>query len=93
MALGVGGTEGLQSRFVRACAAMAVAGGLDRNAALEAVTVRAAEVLGVADRIGSLAAGKDADLIIIDGDPLDARAPVELVVQAGRVVHEREAAP
>lgn len=91
VALGVGGTEGLQSRFVRACAAMAAARGLEPRQALEAVTIRAAEALGVADRIGSLAPGKDADLIIIAGDPLDVRAPVEMVIQAGRVVYERGA--
>jgi imidazolonepropionase-like amidohydrolase len=91
VALGVGGDEGLQSRFVRACAAMAVAGGLDPKLALEAVTVRAAETLGVADRLGSLVAGKDADVIIVAGDPLDVRAPVAFVIQGGRVVYERGA--
>lgn len=91
VALGVGGTQGMQSRFVRACAAMAVAGGLDRSVALEAITIRAAQILGVADKIGSLEVGKDADLVIVSGDPLDVRSPVDIVIQGGRVVYERGA--
>lgn len=93
VALGVGGTQGLQSRFVRACAALAAAGGLDRNAALEAVTSRAAAILGVGSRLGTLAPGKDADVVAVAGDPLDVRAPVAFVIQNGRVVYERGAQP
>ena len=50
-------------------AAMSVAWGLDRQEALKALTVNAAQILGVADRIGSLEAGKDANLFIAKGDP------------------------
>jgi imidazolonepropionase-like amidohydrolase len=92
VALGVGGSQGLHSKFVRACAAMAVANGLDRDVALKAVTANAAEVLGIADRVGSIAVGRDADIVIIDGDPLDVRAAVELVIQDGEVVFEMGAA-
>ncbi len=52
-------------------AAMAAAHGLDPEAALEAVTVRAAEILGIADRYGSLEDGKSATLIVTDGNPLE----------------------
>ena len=51
-------------------AAHSVAFGLDREAGLRAVTLGPAEILGVDDRIGSLEAGKRADLIVTDGDPL-----------------------
>lgn len=90
-ALGVGGSEGLQSKFVRECAAIAAANGLGRTTALEAVTVRAAELLGVGDRIGSLAEGRDGDLVIIDGDPLDPRSKVERVLINGETVYDRGA--
>lgn len=55
-------------------AATAVAYGLDPALALRAVTLSAAEILGVADRLGSLDVGKDATLFITDGDPLDIRS-------------------
>ena len=48
-------------------AAMSVAWGLDRDEALKALTINAAEILGVADRVGSLEAGKDANLFIVQG--------------------------
>lgn len=54
-------------------AALAVKEGMDPDAALKAVTINPAEVLGVADRIGSIEPGKDADLTLWEGDPLDTR--------------------
>ena len=47
-------------------AAMSVAWGLDRDEALKALTINAAEILGIADRVGSLEAGKDANLFIVE---------------------------
>src|SRR4051812_6304981 len=67
-------------------AAMSVAWGLDRDEALKALTVNAAEMLGIADRVGSLEAGKDANLFISNGDPLEARTQVTRVVIEGRDV-------
>lgn len=54
-------------------AALAVKEGMDPDEALKAVTINPAEVLGVADRIGSIEPGKDADLTLWEGDPLDTR--------------------
>ncbi|HYF00521.1 MAG TPA: amidohydrolase family protein, partial [Planctomycetota bacterium] len=67
-------------------AAWAAAHGLDREAALKAVTLHAAEILGVADRIGSLAPGKDADLIVTTGDPLEVLTDVVYMFIRGRAV-------
>jgi len=67
-------------------AAMSVAWGLDRDEALRALTINAAEILGVADRVGSLEAGKDANLFIANGDPLEAKTQVTRVVIHGRDV-------
>ena len=67
-------------------AAMSVAWGLDRDEALKALTINAAEMLGIADRVGSLEAGKDANLFISRGDPLEAKSQVTHVVIEGRDV-------
>ena len=52
-------------------AAIAAANGLGRERALEAVTLGAARILGVDDRVGSIEVGKDADLVLFDGDPFE----------------------
>lgn len=57
--------------FLITQAALAVKEGMDRDAALRAVTIHPARVLGVEDRVGSLAVGKDADLVLWSGDPFD----------------------
>lgn len=58
------------SRLFLRSAAFAVRGGMSREKALEAVTLAGAEMLDLADRVGSLAPGKDADFVVLDGDPL-----------------------
>src|SRR5437879_5102947 len=67
-------------------AAEAVAWGLSREDALRAVTINAAEILGVADRIGSIEPGKIANLVVANGDPLEVRTAIAHVVIAGRDV-------
>ena len=52
-------------------AAIAAANGLGRERALEAVTLAAARILGIDDRVGSIEVGKDADLALFDGDPFE----------------------
>lgn len=56
--------------------ALSVREGMDRDAALRAVTLNPARVLGVEDRVGSLAVGKDADVVLWSGDPLDLQSRV-----------------
>ena len=89
-ALGVSGRDGASSKFVTLAAAIATANGMDKGAALRAITLTPAEMLGVADRIGSLEVGKDADLVILNGHPLDTRTRVEMVMIEGKVVFERK---
>jgi len=67
-------------------AATAVAFGLDPEAALRALTLGAAEILGLDDRLGSIDAGKWANLIVTDGDPLEVRTAVRHVIIRGRDV-------
>jgi imidazolonepropionase-like amidohydrolase len=80
-ALGVGSL-----RELPLAAALAVKGGLAREPALRAITLSAAEVLGVADRIGSLEPGKDADIVLFDGDPIHYRTRVVRVLIDGETV-------
>lgn len=70
-------------------AAFAVRGGLSNDAALRAITIDAARILGVDDQVGSLEAGKDADMIVVDGDPLNFMTQVHYAVVNGRVVYDK----
>ena len=67
-------------------AAMAAAFGLPRDEALKSITLYPAQILGVADQLGSIDPGKLADLIVTDGDPLEITTRVEQVYVAGRPV-------
>jgi imidazolonepropionase-like amidohydrolase len=72
------------ARNLRQEAGNAIANGLDRDAALRAVTLEPASVWGVADRLGSLEAGKDADVVVWSGDPFELTTRAEHVFIAGR---------
>ncbi|HLK21452.1 MAG TPA: amidohydrolase family protein [Bryobacteraceae bacterium] len=67
-------------------AATAVAFGLPVDEAVKAVTLNAAQIWGVADRIGSIEEGKSADLMITDGDPLEAKTHVTQLYIKGKTV-------
>ena len=67
-------------------AAISVAWGLPRDKALRAITIDAADILGVADQVGSIEPGKVANVVIWQGDPLELRTPVPRVFVAGRDV-------
>jgi imidazolonepropionase-like amidohydrolase len=68
-------------------ASLAVKEGLDRETALAAVTINPARILGIDDRLGSLEPGKDADLVIWSGDPLDVTSRAERAYQDGREIY------
>jgi imidazolonepropionase-like amidohydrolase len=67
-------------------AAMSVAWGMNRDDAIKALTIHAAEILGVADRVGTLDVGKDANFFISKGDPLEIRTALTHVFIEGRDV-------
>ena len=81
---GGGDEEAFNVRNVRFEAGNAVAYGMDWNAALRAITLTPAETFGVADRVGSLAAGKVADVVIWSGDPLEFASQPERVFVRGQ---------
>lgn len=77
-----------KTRVILFEAAVAVANGLSREAALEALTIDPARILGIDGRVGSLAAGKDADVVLYDGDPFEYTTHVTTVIVDGKVVKE-----
>lgn len=73
-------------QYLPLCAAMAVKGGMTPEAALAAITINAAEIAGIADRVGSLTPGKDADLVITSGHPINLLSRVSAVFVEGQKV-------
>jgi imidazolonepropionase-like amidohydrolase len=84
--LGSGGRDPSATRDLPLLVGLAIAHGLPREEALEAVTIGAARALDVADRLGSVESGKDADLIVLDGPPLETTSHVLFTISSGRVV-------
>ena len=73
--------------------ATAVRHGVDRQTALQALTITPAKILGLQDQLGSIEAGKTANLQILTGDPLQATPWVDTVLLEGEVVYERSTDP
>ncbi|MGN1481783.1 amidohydrolase [Porcipelethomonas sp.] len=73
-------------QYLPASAAMAVKGGLDYEKALEAITIKGAEIAGIDDVTGSVTVGKDADLQLYHGDPLDIAKDPDWVMINGQIV-------
>ena len=78
----------IPQQYLPLCAGMAVKAGMDPFDALRAITVNAAKHAGVGDRVGSLEAGKDADIVLTDGCPFEVFHTVKAVVINGNVVFE-----
>ena len=70
-------------------AALARKGGMTEEAAMSAITLTAATILGVQDRFGSISVGKAPDLVLISGSPLDIMSEVQLVIGSGRIVTDK----
>jgi imidazolonepropionase-like amidohydrolase len=80
-------------KYLSINAALAVREGMPEPEALKAITINAAEIIGVADRVGSLEAGKDADILVLSGHPFDYKTVTELVLVDGQVAYMREEEP
>lgn len=70
-------------------AGLCVREGLPEMEAMRAITIHAAGVLGLEERLGSLAPGKDADVVLFDGHPLETRTHASLVIVNGNIAYER----
>lgn len=77
-------------QYLPLCAAMAVRGGMSEEEALAAITLNAAKILGVEERVGSITPGKDADLVVCAGHPLDwrSRGPMRVYLNGALVSGE-----
>ena len=74
-------------QFLPVQAGLAVREGLSEETALRSITRYAAEIVGIQDRVGTLEAGKDADVAVFDGHPFDYRTHCVLTLINGKVVH------
>ena len=75
-------------QYLPLCAAMAAKAGLDEEEALATITCNAARIAGAGHRLGSLTVGKDADVVVLDGPPLDWRTRVVRVYINGEEVRD-----
>ena len=80
----------IPQKYLPLCAGLAVKAGMDPFEALKAITINPAEHIGVADRVGSLEEGKDADIVITDGNPFEVETRVKMVFIDGKAVFQAE---
>ena len=74
----------IPQQYLPLCAGLAVKAGMDPFQALQAITINAARHIGVEDRVGSLEAGKDADIVLVNGDPMVSDADIRYVIVDGK---------
>ena len=84
--LGSGARNGMATRDLPLLAELAVGHGLSREAAFSALTVGAARAFDLDRRLGTVEFGKEADLLLLDGEPLSGSSRVQYVISAGTVV-------
>ncbi len=83
-------TPATPQEYLPLCAGQAVKAGMDPFQALQAITINPARHIGLEDRIGSLEAGKDADIVLTDGDPLVSDTTVKYVFVDGKLLVEND---
>jgi imidazolonepropionase-like amidohydrolase len=71
------------------CASYAVTAGMDAYEALKAITINPAEILGIDKEVGSIEVGKDADIVIWNGDCLNIQNQVEMTIVNGNIVYKK----
>lgn len=78
----------IPEQYLPICTAIAVREGASEEGALKAITINAAKITGIADRVGSIEVGKDADIAVFSGHPFDFRSRCVLTLVNGKVAHE-----
>jgi imidazolonepropionase-like amidohydrolase len=77
----------IPEQYLPVCASIAVKEGLPEYEALKCITINPARIVGIDDRVGSLEPGKDADIGVYDGDPLDVRTRCVMTLINGEISH------
>jgi imidazolonepropionase-like amidohydrolase len=81
----------INQKWLRLCAALVIRYGLPEEEALKAITINTAQIARVADRVGSIEVGKDADFVVLNGTWYEPRTRVDMVVGDGNVIYDRAA--
>ena len=76
----------IPQEYLPLCAGLAVKAGMDQFEALKAITINPAKQIGISDRVGSIEIGKDADIVITDGDPMVSSTAIKKVFINGETV-------
>ena len=76
----------IPQQYLPLCAGLAVKAGMDPFQALQAITINPAKHIGIEDRVGSLEPGKDADVVLTDGDPMVSDTSVKYVIVDGKIM-------
>jgi len=79
----------ISQKWLRLCAALAMRYGIPDEEALKMVTANAAEIARVSDHVGTIAAGKDADLVIFNGPWYEPKSRIDFVIGDGQVIYDR----
>ena len=77
-------------QFLPICAGLAVKAGMAFEEGLRAITINAARICGVADRVGSLAPGKDADIAVFTGNPMEIFTETLYTLIDGKIVYDSQ---
>lgn len=75
--------------YLPVCAGLAVREGMDEMEALKAITINPAKIVGIDDRVGSIEKGKDADIAVFDGNPIEIKTKTKFVFINGQLVFKR----
>lgn len=78
----------IPQQYLALCAGLAVKSGMDEGEALRAITINPAKHLGIEDRVGSIEVGKDADIVITDGNIMDVQTRIKYTIINGKIVYQ-----
>lgn len=80
----------IEQRYLQLCAGRAIYEGLDEFTALQAITINAAKHIGIEDRVGSIEVGKDADFVLVKGNPFAVDTRVYYTIIDGKIIYKYE---